>query len=89
MKKYILIFLAVFAFTACGPAYKSVEDESFEEGNGKIQTSMFVLIETTDYWRIVYCRETKVMYSVQRGPKSYGLMTPLYNRDGSLMTYKH
>lgn len=89
MKKYILILIAVFAFTACDPMYKSVENESFKEGTEENMTSMFVLIETTDYWRIVYNRETKVMYSVQRGADSYGLMTPLYNRDGSLMTYKY
>ncbi len=88
MKKLFCVLLAAFVFAACDPTYKTVEGVSPAE-NSENATSMFVVIETTAHWTIVYHRDTKVMYSVQRGGESSGLMLPLYNRDGSLMTYKN
>ena len=88
MKKLFCVLLAAFVFAACDPAYKTVENVSPVE-NSENTASMFVVVETTAYWKIVYHRETKVMYSVQRGNESFGLMLPLYNCDGSLMTYKN
>ncbi len=87
MKKYCLLFIALIVLASCTPAYHTIE---YTENNETENTSsMFVVVEQTNYWRIVYHRETKVMYSVQRGSESYGLLTPLYNRDGSLMVYKN
>jgi len=87
MKKYCLLFIALIMLASCTPAYRTIE---YTENNKTENTSsMFVVIEETQYWRIVYHRETKVMYSVQRGAESDGLLAPLYNRDGSLMVYKN
>lgn len=53
--------------------------------------SMFVCVETTDYWIIVYHKETKVMYAVNRNifnSAGCGVFSPLYNADGTLQVYK-
>lgn len=50
-------------------------------------TSMFLEVERSVHWRIVYDRETKVMYAVSLGD-SYGHFTPLLNADGTPKLYR-
>lgn len=52
------------------------------------ETSMFVKIEDTDAWMIVYHRETKVMYAVSYSGDNYGNFTLLVNADGSPMLWE-
>lgn len=49
---------------------------------------MFVCIETTMNWKVVYHKETKVMYAVSFGSYNIGTFTPLYNADGTLQIYE-
>lgn len=86
MKKISIRIIAVILFavlictglSACQPVEKANESD---------QPSMFVQIEETGSWKIVYHRETKVMYAVSFGAYSCGTFTLLVNPDGSPMLY--
>jgi hypothetical protein len=81
-KIYITIFLiALCVFTGCGTnptESKVVEDEP----------SMFILVESSSLWYVVYHRETKVMYAVSNGYYNMGNFTVLVNADGTPMLYE-
>lgn len=49
---------------------------------------MFVEIESTMYWSVVFHRDTKVMYAVSEGDKNYGTFTLLVNPDGTPMIWE-
>jgi hypothetical protein len=49
---------------------------------------MFIKIETTDDYYIVYHRETKVMYAVSDGAYNRGIFTLLVDEDGRPMLYE-
>ena len=78
-KMFILIILCMTLM--CGCASTKVETDINN-------TSMFVIIEETKSWRIVYHRETKVMYSVSYASYNSGNFTLLVNADGTPMLYK-
>lgn len=50
-------------------------------------TSMFVQIECTKDWRVVYHKETKVMYVVSDGDYNHGTFTLLIDAKGNPMIY--
>lgn len=82
MKKLINICLALsiaFTMTACGA---TVERESKDE------TSMFVCVENSILWKIVYHKKTKVMYAVSDSSYNYGNFTLLVNADGTPMIWE-
>lgn len=79
MKKIILI--CVLALCLLLSSCSTVETA---ENDG---VSMFVQIECTSIWIIVYHRETKVMYAVSAGSYNNGTFTPLVNEDGTPMLY--
>ena len=81
MKKIItiLVVIAVIAgivLTCCNA--KHVQEERKRETD----SSMFVIIEETDFWQIVYNKETKVMYAVSVGAYNRGTFTMLCDKDG-------
>lgn len=45
--------------------------------------SMFVTVEETSYWRVVYQQDTKVMYAVGGGKGARGTFTVMLNPDGT------
>lgn len=86
MKKRLLIValavVMVVCLVGCGSSVESKADND---------NSMFVCIETTDYWKIVYHKETKVMYAVNKNTwnnAGCGVFSPLYNADGTLQIYE-
>ena len=86
MKKAIgLIMVVIMAATlaACGSKVEKV-DSSVGDPETK---SMFVTVEDTKIWKVVYHRDTKVMYAVSRGYYNIGNMTLLVNADGTPMIY--
>lgn len=86
MKKRILSVVLAVVMMVCLMGCGSVVHT---EGND--DPSMFVCVETTDYWIIVYHKETKVMYAVNRNIFSSagcGVFSPLYNADGTLQVYE-
>lgn len=59
-----------------------------ERGGGITKdASMFVLVESTVQWNVVYHKETKVMYAVSDCGVGSGVFTLLVNADGTPMLY--
>lgn len=84
MKKRLLsVALAVVMVVCLVGCGQEIKDESKEDNS-----SMFVCIESTISWKIVYHKETKVMYAVSDGSYNHGTFTPLYNADGTLQIYE-
>lgn len=81
MKKIILICVLALCLLLSSCSTAAVETA---ENDG---VSMFVEIECTSSWRIVYHRETKVMYAVSAGSYNTGTFTLLVNEDGTPMLY--
>ena len=84
MKKLISIFLAVMILcvTLVGCAPNTTESTVVENA-----PSMFVVVEQTGTWRIVYHKDTKVMYAVSFGSYNCGTFTPLVNQLGMPMLW--
>lgn len=80
MKRVLIIFALMFMLTGCA----EVEKEQPEPTN----VSMFKVIESNGVWKIVYHRETKVMYVVSWGTYNSGTFTLLVNPDGTPMLYE-
>lgn len=84
MKKRLLsVALAVVMVVCLVGCGQEVQNESKEDN-----LSMFVCIETTMNWKVVYHKETKVMYAVSYGTYNIGTFSPLYNADGTLQIYE-
>ena len=76
----ILIFCLFL--TGCGAKMKSVSD--LDVGN----ESMFVLIEKTTAYKIVYHRDTKVMYAISNGMYNRGIFTVMLDPNGKPLLYQ-
>jgi hypothetical protein len=76
----LVVGILMFSLTACA----IVETES----NSNAGTSMFVQVEETSYWRVVYHKDTKVMYTVSVGGYNGGNFTLLVNADGTPMLWE-
>lgn len=84
MKKRLLtVALAVVMAVCLAGCEQEVQDKSDKDSQ-----SMFVCVETTTNWKVVYHKDTKVMYAVSNRRYSRGVFTPLYNEDGTLQIYK-
>lgn len=83
-KKIALIFailLIVMSLVACGLNEMEYEEELENE------PSMFVIAEETLSWKVVYHKETKVMYVVSSGSHNDGTFTLLVDQNGDPMIY--
>lgn len=60
-----------------------------ESVNDNKDTSMFVVIEVTGTWEVVYHKETKVMYVVSCGAYNAGSFTVLVDADGKPMLWEN
>lgn len=78
----IIIVISVFI------VFRGARIEREHKNIYKQQTSMFVVLESTKGWNIVYHKETHVMYAVSCGLYNNGTFTLLVNADGSPMVYK-
>ena len=91
MKKNFIIFVMlialVFSFAGCGGT-KQLTEEDFEEVS-KNEYSMFIKVENTAYYDVVYHKTTKVMYAISRGGYNQGTFTVLLNADGTPMLYEN
>lgn len=88
MKTKLIIFAAALtlAFTGCN--YANVETVKDQEDTVEEYNSMFVVVEKTYLWEIVYQKDTKVMYAVSFGSYNGGTFTLLVNPDGTPMIYE-
>lgn len=82
MKKALIapLMLILLVFASCTATVEKTESQQ--------ETSMFVQVERTECWQVVYHNETKVMYTVSRGMYNSGNFTLLVNPDGTPMIYK-
>ena len=86
MKKIMAVLIAVtLSVVLCSCAYMNVES-AIPERESK-PTSMFVAVEQTGTWAIVYHKETKVMYAISTGGYNGGNFTVLVNPDGTPMIW--
>ena len=76
---YILM-LSMLLLSGC----KKVESVNDDDKD----TSMFVIIEQTGTWEIVYHKETKVMYAVSDGAYNGGTFTLLVDENGKPMLWE-
>lgn len=82
-RKIILILVLAFAlsvFTACA--------KITSEKQGKNHESMFVVVETATYWKIVYHKDTRVMYAVSFTSNNCGTFTLLVDADGNPLLWE-
>ena len=72
-KAIILAVIACMMLSSCNRV---------ETAKGEDDTSMFVIVETTTFWDVVYHKDTKVMYVVSTGSNNHGTFTLLVDADG-------
>ena len=78
-----LWIVVIFVSSLCACTNTTVTSASDDN------TSMFVRLEETYAWRVVYHKDTKVMYAVSNGGSGgIGVFTVLLNPDGTPMTYR-
>ena len=83
MKKLIIatFFGLIVCLNGCGV-------QTMEHNPPQYDNSMFVCVECGSWWRIVYHRETLVMYAVSAGSYNYGTFTMLCDADGKPLIWK-
>ena len=89
MKKIFVAFILMITIcvvVGCGET-KPIQIAKNHPSDTDSSTSMFVLVETTDIWRVVYQKETKVMYVVSGGYYNTGVFTILLDETGLPMLY--
>ena len=82
--KFAVLFwtlVLVFSLAAC--AYSEMDTEAEVP-----PPSMFISIEKGDSYRVVYQKETKVMYVVSDGGYNRGTFTLLIDENGDPMLYE-
>lgn len=84
MKKKLIVLAAALTLAFTGCDYADVETVNEEEP----VKSMFVEIEKSYSWKVVYQRDTKVMYAVSNGDYDTGTFTLLVNPDGTPMIWE-
>lgn len=81
MKKIICALIALVVLVA---VLASCSEGAVVEVEGKDaqNTSMFIEVERTDYWIVVYHKDTKVMYVISYGVRNSGNFTVMVDRYG-------
>ena len=87
MKKIIAIFVLIACIGLISCSNQTVMKQEDIDSNSNSITSMFVEVEHCALWKVVYHRDTKVMYAVSDGDYNHGTFTLLVNADGSPMVY--
>ena len=86
MKKKILVFVMIMAMMSCFVGCSA--SSTVESVDGNEYKSMFIEVECSTSWRIVYHQDTKVMYAISDGSYNRGTFTLLVNQDGTPMLYE-
>lgn len=89
MKKKLAILLSslVLIFSMVGCAYSEM-DTTYDKEAEVLPPSMFVEVERGDNYRIIYQKETKVMYAVSEDSYGEGVFTLLIDENGDPMLYE-
>lgn len=80
----LLCVIFAFFLIGCGTPIERVDEKTQKP------VSMFIIVEGSgmDSYRIVYHRDTKVMYAISCGTYNSGNFTVLLNPDGSPMLWE-
>lgn len=84
--KLLLVLFMLFCFVVSG-----CSSDAKTETSDKKEESMFATVDDDGIfgaYRIVYHKETKVMYAVSAGTYNQGTFTVLLDSDGKPLTYK-
>lgn len=81
-----LVAAAMIFLSGCG--YSKVDSVYDAEDESTMRKSMFIEVEHASYWKVVYHKDTKVMYAVSYGGYAYGVFTLLVNPDGTPMLWE-
>ena len=80
---FVSIALCAYLFVGCGGSHMS-QSSTYNEDN----PSMFITVECVgENWRVVYHKDTKVMYVVSCGSYNRGTFTVMLNSDGTPMIW--
>lgn len=83
MKKILVIMLIMVLVLGllAGCSSTTIETEG-EHKESSSKTSMFIEVEQTNSWKVVYHRDTKVMYVISCGNYNWGTFCLLVDADG-------
>ena len=85
-KKILIAILALcISFSLCSCDWKQIEKNDAGKSG---EMSMFIEVEGTEIWHVVYHKETKVMYVVSSGPYNAGTFTLLVDDVGKPLLWK-
>lgn len=79
MRKVLAIVIVLLMLAGCAKTEK-VKEQSF--------VSRFMTVESTNAWRIVVDRETRVLYAVSLGMYNIGVFTVLVDADGKPLLWE-
>lgn len=83
MKKIIVLFLCLISMVSLvGCVEQEVETEITSS------SSMFVKVENSESWYVVYHKDTKVMYVVSKGGYNCGNFTLMVDEDGKPLLWQ-
>lgn len=82
-KKLAALVFSVTVLSAGLTGCNYAETEKIYNSEGENIKSMFIKVEETSAWTIVYDKETKVMYAVSSFSYGTGRFTLLVNADGT------
>lgn len=83
MKKVIAILITLVMLTLCG-----CEGKATVNSEGLQEKSMFVMVEDSYTFTVVYHRDTNVMYAISHSGYNSGNFCLLVNPDGTPMLWK-
>lgn len=76
---FVLCLICVFNLFGCRTEVEYRETSS---------SSMFVVVEVTGSWKVVYHKETKVMYAVSNCRYNYGNFTLMVDENGKPLLWQ-
>lgn len=87
MKKILLICVILLALLLCSCGSQMLTEEQVSKDNTS-NLSMFIQVEDGDIYKIVYHRDSKVMYAISNAQYNRGTFTVMLNADGTPMLWK-
>lgn len=87
MKKILLICVLLLALLLCSCGSQMLTEEQVSKDNTS-NLSMFIQVEQGEGYKIVYHKDTKVMYAISNGYYNVGTFTVMLNADGTPMLWE-
>ena len=87
MKKILLICVLLLTLSLCSCGTQMLTEEEVSKDN-RPNISMFIQVEDGENYKIVYHRDSKVMYAISDGYYNTGIFTVMLNADGTPMLWE-